>query len=572
MAPYVNCCVILLEVDGDSQHSVPDLSYKSQRYRDAVALGFSDELRFGRGDKSQTKGLRISASYTIETFRVSSMSFEPDKPETAGAEEVCAGSPPGRTSGDLELPKKIYFYSGNSFVEITKGIIHLYKENERSQLGMDKDKSGKTGPSDMLVMLAVPCYLSCRDLLQFVAPFKKDLDHIQIIREAIPNQYMALLKCNSEKAAATIYTAMNGEPYNSLEEEACRLAFVSRVESMRDDGGIGLPLLGHTELPTCPVCLERMDESVDGILTILCNHTFHSGCLSKWSDSRCPVCRYVQTPEMVAKNVCFECGSSESLWICLICGHIGCGRYVHGHAYKHFCETSHCYAIQPDNNRVWDYAGDNFVHRLLHNKDGKLVEVGNRGRPTDDCEDSDEKVDNLQLEFTYMLTTQMENQRHFFEERLEEQSKGLQKEMEKLQLKMAETAEKKQLAECRLMETVKERATLERKFANVNQKLTKVTAELKEEKELNKHLQQDQVKWSELTKKLEKDLEKLKTEKDTEVQDLKEQLRDVMFYFEAQKTIEESPLRAELLDGQVTVDKSSESPSTSKGARRKSKR
>lgn len=26
-------------------------------------------------------------------------------------------------------------------------------------------------------------------------------------------------------------------------------------------------------------------------------------------------------------------------------------------------------------NRVWDYAGDNFVHRLLQNKgDGKLVE------------------------------------------------------------------------------------------------------------------------------------------------------------------------------------------------------
>ena len=27
-------------------------------------------------------------------------------------------------------------------------------------------------------------------------------------------------------------------------------------------------------------------------------------------------------------------------------------------------------------NRVWDYAGDNFVHRLLQNKgDGKLVEA-----------------------------------------------------------------------------------------------------------------------------------------------------------------------------------------------------
>ena len=32
--------------------------------------------------------------------------------------------------------------------------------------------------------------------------------------------------------------------------------------------------------------------------------------------------------------------------------------------------------MQLGNSRVWDYVGDNFVHRLLQNKaDGKLVEV-----------------------------------------------------------------------------------------------------------------------------------------------------------------------------------------------------
>lgn len=31
--------------------------------------------------------------------------------------------------------------------------------------------------------------------------------------------------------------------------------------------------------------------------------------------------------------------------------------------------------MQLGSNRVWDYVGDNFVHRLLQNKgDGKLVE------------------------------------------------------------------------------------------------------------------------------------------------------------------------------------------------------
>ena len=49
--------------------------------------------------------------------------------------------------------------------------------------------------------------------------------------------------------------------------------------------GACLPVPGLTELPTCHICLERMDESVDGILTILCNHSFHGNCLDQWSDT-----------------------------------------------------------------------------------------------------------------------------------------------------------------------------------------------------------------------------------------------------------------------------------------------
>lgn len=45
-------------------------------------------------------------------------------------------------------------------------------------------------------------------------------------------------------AADTVYNSINGTPYSSLEEEICKVAFVSRVESMKDDGEIGLPLLG----------------------------------------------------------------------------------------------------------------------------------------------------------------------------------------------------------------------------------------------------------------------------------------------------------------------------------------
>ena len=66
----------------------------------------------------------------------------------------------------------------------------------------------------------------------------------------------------------------------------------------------------------------------------------------------------------------------QDLWICLICGHVGCGRYRAGHAADHWRAENHAFALELEAQRVWDYARDGYVHRLVQSKtDGKLVEV-----------------------------------------------------------------------------------------------------------------------------------------------------------------------------------------------------
>jgi BRCA1-associated protein len=356
--------------------------------------------------------------------------------------------------------------------------------------------------------------------------------------------------------AFEFYKTFNGAPYNSLEpEQLCHALWVSAIASDNDD--VAPP--NHTELPVCPVCLDRMDESVDGVLTILCNHTFHCGCLVKWGDSTCPICRYVQTPEVTQSSVCSECEGSEALWICLICGHVGCGRYQGGHAATHYRNTNHTYALQLGTNRVWDYAGDNFVHRLLQNKsDGKLVAT-----QSPDGE-GEEKIDSMQLEFTYLLTSQLDAQRQHYEERLlrieaamASDKQAILKETEKIRNENAQIEQK-------LNNVVKEKQVIEKKLNAMSSRLAIVLKDLSEEKQFSKTLQMNHNSWQ--TKY--SSLEKVCKEKEQEVGELKDQVRDLMFYMEAQNTISKSELKDEIAAGSVTI---AEGGSDKKKNRRKKK-
>ena len=177
-----------------------------------------------------------------------------------------------------------------------------------------------------------------------------------------------------------------------------------------------------------------MDSSVTGLLTIVCRHTFHCHCIAKWGDSSCPVCRHsdIYSHSKKDKNVCGTCNVTDNLWICLICGNVGCGRYSSAHAFDHHQSSGHLYALELETQRVWDYLNDGYVHRLIVNKvDGKLVElhapasnirgpVPDRQVNTNDTEKSLslQKLDHISLEYTYLLTSQLDSQRLHYETQL----------------------------------------------------------------------------------------------------------------------------------------------------------
>lgn len=109
---------------------------------------------------------------------------------------------------------------------------------------------------------------------------------------------------------------------------------------------------------------------------------------------------------------------------------MGCGRYDAAHAFVHYQQSSHCFAMDLSTQRVWDYARDGYVHRIAQNKsDGKLVELPptptTHPHPSSLLQDNfdeyvpREKLDKIGREYTHLLTSQLDSQRMYFEEILE---------------------------------------------------------------------------------------------------------------------------------------------------------
>ncbi|XP_054613554.1 BRCA1-associated protein [Dunckerocampus dactyliophorus] len=498
----------------------------------------------------QHMGSRAMGDMVIETFEPS--------PDKGGGENPGGSTEHKRSDADTEgsaamapdspskqLPEQISFFSGNPSVEVVHGIMHLYKTNKMTSLTEDVRRSA------MVCILTVPATMTSHDLMKLMAPFNDVMEHMKIIRDSTPNQYMVLIKFSTQADADSFYTTCNGRQFNSIEEAVCQLVYVERAEVIKSEEGASLPVMELTELPKCTVCLERMDESVNGVLTTLCNHSFHSQCLQRWEDASCPVCRYCQTPEPVEENKCFECGVQENLWICLICGHIGCGRYVSRHAYKHFEETQHTYAMQLTNHRVWDYAGDNYVHRLVASKtDGKMVQYECEG---DTCQA--EKIDALQLEYSYLLTSQLESQRIYWENKIVHLEKETAEEISNMKAKFKETLERCDNLERRLGDISKDKQGVEKKCTQLNSRVLKLGQELKEEQEMNRCLRANQVQLQTQLADEERKAKENGEHKDETISELQEQLRDVMFYLETQQHIQHLPpdARSEIQEGHINI-------------------
>lgn len=457
-----------------------------------------------------------------------------------------------------EPTEHLCFSAGNPRVEHVTGVVHLYRDTEidgeKCVTGnLPQNARGEEGPPEaqkscQLCVMSTPPDMGFAEFCTFLGMYFDKVNEVRLVRrDGGPGaSHLVLLQFESQTSANGFYDEYNGKPFCLLEPDlVCHLLYVKDVQYYEHGSKLsdmtGQAPQGAAELPSCPVCLERLDGTVSGIVTTVCNHRFHNQCLRQWVDSSCPVCRYCQHPSEAAHS-CSTCRSSVDLWMCLICGHTGCGRYRGSHAANHFESTGHGYALELESQRIWDYAQDTYVHRLVCNKvhdsnqEDMHGETKHQGSYDLDDATMKSKMDSIVQEFNHIMISQLETQRAYFENVVHSHHKETEAVLESTRASWACSKASAEAADAAAQKAETKMRSIQHKNQELCSQLEKSKKEQEFLRELNETLLANQKAFSEKAKAADA------TERDlrAEIVDLKDQLRDLMMFIEARDAIEKS--------------------------------
>ncbi|KAG6363726.1 hypothetical protein INS49_008829 [Diaporthe citri] len=406
------------EDDGDIE--LLSTATRKERSRSSPAPG---HFLAGIGPRSAAKDWRFG-SIRIESFDV------PDGFQGEGSEQhrltmasSAHPSPAASLGPNLGGPgtdtKGEFVPLAGKKTEAGWGIVHLYREPNELGVVSTSTESLSGGDGTILCIPAVPGYLSTVGFLNFVGrKWMAQVAHYRMLMTSALGTYMVLIKCRDHESAEAWKREFDGKTFGPMREEGiCHVTFIKSITietpsqpkaSSSKGSAVGQlsslkpfppPTPDLVELPTATNAAPQSLDPSDPY-----SHPFGHG----------------------ISNICVTCDTTDDLWICLICGNVGCGRYKGGHAKEHWKETAHCFSLELETQHVWDYAGDMWVHRLIREKgEGKVVEFpstdmaardGNRQTGPDMDVVPREKLDNIGMEYTNLLSSQLESQRVYFEE------------------------------------------------------------------------------------------------------------------------------------------------------------
>jgi BRCA1-associated protein len=291
----------------------------------------------------------------------------------------------------------------------------------------------------------------------------------------------------------------------------------------------------------CVLCLGKIEYHNPLSFTGFCNHSFHIECVLNLESPQCPVCRFQHDSDDNFFSVCHVCewngstsNSSNSnnnsiitaassddnspcrdLWICLVCGFIGCGSKHYFHIKEHYLTHLHTYAMNVESRRVWDFAGDGYVHRLIYNNNNKMIEHNNNNNysnnnnnnnnnmslyrshhpPINDEEEEliiNNKLESIAFHYNQLVSLTLQQSRDEYQRKLLRFQEFIQTELNSQKIKLLINLEKNKVEKTNI--SLKEKLSLLRKEYENLIELNKNCLLNKEE--LNNNMKMEKEKFS----------------------------------------------------------------------------
>ncbi|KAL8139372.1 hypothetical protein V2J09_005393 [Rumex salicifolius] len=438
------------------------------------------------------------------------------------------------------MTRELPFSSGNPTIEETRGIMHLFRDDvvsSVSKLPVER--------KPLICVLGVPNHMTYADFCQFCGSFIQHMQEMRVVRiNDMDDRYSVLVRFDGQDSTDDFYKRFNGKKFSSLEVETCHVFFIVDVLYTGSIEHAHASVLNSSEQPTCPTKTVEgfLQQSAIILFIVLASHA-----------GQIHLALYADFASNNLKNQYVSFVKHLRIYGCV---------YKEGHAITHWKETQHCYSLEVETQRVWDYVGDNYVHRLIQSKtDGKLVELNARcthvesGCDTCDCSEEDpafkeaisnSKVEVIVSEYNELLSTQLEKQKLYYESLLQEVNDETQRE---------------------ISEAVGKAVSL--KCDKLQAKLNKCVEEKKFHDDINENLLKNQEIFKVKIKEAEERMKKSVQLKDDKIRDLEAELASLLMALESGETVEQVSISEETKEEEDSSSTPGESSSETSSQRDK---
>lgn len=367
------------------------------------------------------------------------------------------------------------------------------------------------------------------------------------------------------------------------------------------------------QLPTCPVCRYRIRPEFLGLPNVhsddLCTHEQSDACcrnmpfLEPWILNSCKACQLLQKrlelsgaqpfikrgvsrerntdyeSTLEKKLQCYMCGMMETLWMCLTCGLVGCGRYSCGHAEKHYLEERHPFSLELATQRIWDYETSSFIQRddllscpFMQQILGAVNRAAYHGAAI--CDEEVLEMVGVPPKKTVMIGEQYEA---LLQSALEDQALHYEGEISHLQADLAsQSINVGQISEEDMKEIESLEKTIEELRANVDdtsRKYVEAQAEEAEHRTKANTLLKEQALSKQILDKLREDFEQEKEAGSQLLEDMEQQISDICANIRIRNQIaNDKDLREADIFGTSSASKPKQSSKSRKKAMQRAKR